>query len=47
MYTYIRQWTKDREMGWSEEANGVCHDANNWFATDKGDKKLSRYLNVN
>lgn len=36
MYTYIRQWPKDREMGWSEEANGVCHDANNWFFTQDG-----------
>lgn len=36
MYSYIRQWPKDREMGWSEECNGVCHDANNWFFTQNG-----------
>lgn len=36
MYSYIRQWPKDREMGWSDEVNGVCHDANNWFFTQDG-----------
>ena len=36
MYEYIRQWPKDREMGWSHEANGVCHDQNNWFFSQNG-----------
>ena len=36
MYEYIRQWPKDREMGWSHDANGVCHDLNNWFFSQNG-----------
>ena len=36
MYTYIYQYPKDREMGWSHEINGVCHDENNWFFTQDG-----------
>lgn len=36
MYSYIKQFPKDREMGWSNETNGVCHDANNWFFTQDG-----------
>ena len=36
MYNYIHQWPADREMGWSHELNGVCHDANNWFFTQNG-----------
>ena len=36
MYNYIHQWPADREMGWSEELQGVCHDANNWFFTQNG-----------
>lgn len=36
MYKYIKQWPKDREHGWSEELQGVCHDDNNWFFTQDG-----------
>ena len=36
MYTYIRNYPSDREMGWSEELQGVCHDKNNWFFTQNG-----------
>lgn len=36
MYLYLGQYPKDREMGWSEEVNGVCHDKSNWFFTQNG-----------
>lgn len=36
MYSYLWQYPKNREMGWSEEVNGVCHDASNWFFTQNG-----------
>lgn len=36
MYKYVRQYPEDREMGWSEELNGVCHDKDNWFFTQNG-----------
>jgi hypothetical protein len=36
MYNYIRQYPEDREMGWSDELQGVCHDENNWFFTQNG-----------
>lgn len=36
MYEYLKQWPKDREMGWSDEIHGVCHDAGNWFFTQNG-----------
>ena len=29
MYQYLKQWPEDREPGWSEELQGVCHDSNN------------------
>ena len=25
MYKFLKDWPKDREMGWSEELCGVCH----------------------
>ena len=36
MYKYIKQWPKDREHGWSEELQGVCHDNDNWYFTQDG-----------
>ena len=36
MYEYIRQWPANREMGWSHDVNGVCHDLNNWFFSQNG-----------
>lgn len=36
MYNYLGNHPKDRENGWSEEVNGVCHDENNWFFTQNG-----------
>lgn len=36
MYEYIKNYPKDRENGWSEELQGVCHDDNNWFFTQDG-----------
>lgn len=36
MYSYIRQWPKDRENGWSDELQGVCHDNSNWFFAQNG-----------
>ncbi len=36
MYKYLKTWPSDRENGWSEELNGICHDANNWFFTQNG-----------
>ena len=35
-YVYQNQFPKDRENGWSEEVNGVCHDTTNWFFTQNG-----------
>jgi hypothetical protein len=35
-YVYDKQWPEDRENGWSEELNGVCHDNDNWFFTQNG-----------
>lgn len=35
-YDYICNYPKDRENGWSEEMNGVCHDKSNWFFTQDG-----------
>ncbi|SHK61129.1 PLAT/LH2 domain-containing protein [Fibrobacter sp. UWB12] len=35
-YKYINTYPKDREPGWSEELNGVCHDDDNWYFTQKG-----------
>lgn len=36
MYKYIGEYPKNRENGWSDEAQGVCHDDFNWFFTQKG-----------
>lgn len=36
MYNYICNYPKDREMGWSDELQGVCHDESNWFFTQNG-----------
>lgn len=36
MYKYLKQWPEDREPGWSEEMQGVCHDYKNWFFTQNG-----------
>ena len=36
MYTYLCQYPKDREMGWSDEIQGVCHDKENWYFTQNG-----------
>lgn len=36
MYKYIGEYPKDRENGWSDELQGVCHDEENWFFTQKG-----------
>ena len=36
MYNYLGNHPEDREMGWSEEVNGVCHDESNWFFTQNG-----------
>lgn len=36
MYKYIGEYPKNRENGWSDEAQGVCHDDSNWFFTQKG-----------
>lgn len=36
MYTYLFNYPSDREMGWSHELQGVCHDDNNWFFTQNG-----------
>ncbi|SHG97806.1 PLAT/LH2 domain-containing protein [Fibrobacter sp. UWH9] len=35
-YDYINTYPKDRENGWSEELNGVCHDESNWYFTQNG-----------
>ena len=35
-YDYLGQYPKDRENGWSNELNGVCHDASNWYFTQDG-----------
>lgn len=35
-YEYIGNYPEDRENGWSEEVNGVCHDEGNWFFTQNG-----------
>lgn len=35
-YDYLGQYPKDRENGWSEEMNGVCHDDSNWYFTQNG-----------
>lgn len=35
-YDYIGNYPKDRENGWSEELNGVCHDEKNWYFTQDG-----------
>ena len=35
-YDYIGNYPKDRENGWSEELNGVCHDDSNWYFTQNG-----------
>ena len=35
-YEYLGNYPKDRENGWSEELNGVCHDKDNWFFTQNG-----------
>lgn len=36
MYKYICNYPSDREMGWSHELQGVCHDESNWFFTQNG-----------
>lgn len=36
MYKFLKDWPKDREMGWSSELSGVCHDEGNWFFTQNG-----------
>ena len=35
-YSYIGNYPKDRENGWSHECNGVCHDDRNWYFTQNG-----------
>lgn len=35
-YDYIGNYPKDRETGWSNELNGVCHDKENWYFTQDG-----------
>lgn len=35
-YDYIGQYPTNREQGWSEELNGVCHDSSNWYFTQNG-----------
>ena len=32
---YIGQYPKDRSNGWSEELQGIAHDHNNWYFTQK------------
>ena len=36
MYQYVRTFPYDRENGWSNELNGVCHDDENWYFTQNG-----------
>ena len=36
MYKFLKDWPKDREMGWSSELSGVCHDNDNWYFTQDG-----------
>lgn len=36
MYKFLKDWPKDREMGWSEELSGICHDDHNWYFTQNG-----------
>jgi len=36
VYKYLYQWPKDRQNGWSEKLQGVCHDDDNWFFTQNG-----------
>ena len=36
MYSYLGNYPSDREPGWSDELQGVCHDDSNWFFTQKG-----------
>ncbi|SIN96148.1 PLAT/LH2 domain-containing protein [Fibrobacter sp. UWB11] len=36
-YDYLGMYPKkDREPGWSNELNGICHDASNWYMTQDG-----------
>ncbi|OWV24602.1 hypothetical protein B7982_02510 [Fibrobacter sp. UWB2] len=35
-YSYLGQYPENRENGWSEEMNGVCHDDSNWYFTQNG-----------
>lgn len=34
-YSYIGNYPKDRENGWGDKLNGVCHDENNWYFTQE------------
>ena len=43
MYQFLNVWPDDREMGWSQSVNGVCHDKDNWFFTQH-DKSKKAYL---
>ena len=36
MYKYINNYPSDRENGWSDELQGVTHDDDHWFFTQKG-----------
>jgi hypothetical protein len=40
-HTYINNYPKDRETGWSENLQGVTHDERNWFFTQ--DAKLWKF----
>lgn len=35
MYDFINNYPKARENGWSNEIQGVCHDDDNWYFTQK------------
>ena len=36
LYKYLGNHPNDRQNGWSEELQGVSHDKDNWFFTQKG-----------
>ncbi|HKI87980.1 MAG TPA: hypothetical protein VKA38_03065 [Draconibacterium sp.] len=35
IFNYLGNYPKERDNGWSEELNGVTHDDNNWFFTQR------------
>ncbi|OPY90734.1 MAG: hypothetical protein A4E73_02361 [Syntrophaceae bacterium PtaU1.Bin231] len=35
-YTFLGDYPKDREPGWSDECQGVTHDEKHWYITQKG-----------